>query len=762
MQQRRRLTTKRLRPTTAFVSAVAVMASALVGVQATNVLRTDGTAIDPITPSVASSNLSDGENVVVEDAAISAQGGEAGARTVKEFTQEDPFSMVAVTWEGNKDVAVFVRSMLQDGSWSEWYDTDPYDLSDATASLRQGTELIYVEPTTRIQVSMSGVDFYADDATNGATEAVDSVDAPEASTSEPSSMSTKSSISNTDNAASTGAPTPLDYDTIAPVAEVSDPNNYEVVFIDGGESELPANGIDLTSDADGMPRVISRAGWGADESLRCQNPQYFDGGVTGLTVHHTAGSNNYTESQAPGIVRGIYLYHAQTLGWCDVGYQSLVDKYGNIYEGRYGGLNKDVYGAHAGGFNRNTWAVSMMGNYETSPTTTAMIESVGAILGWRAAVAGLDPTGTHTHVSEGTSYSKYSAGTSVSLPNIFAHRDVGLTTCPGNYGYAQMSNIRAIAKNKYDSIVSGQAATTPSTQAAVPEQAAGSSTTATTTSASSSSTATSSSTSTSASSSTNASTTTSADATVATTTAASAANLGDAQSISVASPSISPSANQSTASLETISTLPSTSTVASSSHNAATFSTAPTEAVALINQLLNADSYASATDAVDSLVALGLRAITQANIPGTLATLGEVEIIEGLRLANLPAVAQNLLSRTGSSQIEQVWANIIAQYGEVLGDSRSAKQKYASTVDGKEVAYALFDNGIIVSNETTGTYALWGALGDAWAAQGFEVGPLGLPTSNPVLNNGSYVTQFQNGSITWNPATGAISINIAS
>ncbi len=68
-------------------------------------------------------------------------------------------------------------------------------------------------------------------------------------------------------------------------------------------------------------------------------------------------------------MRGIYQYHAVNLGWCDIGYNVLVDKFGTIYEGRYGGLDKAVQGAHVGGFNSNTWGISMIGNYDQAEPT---------------------------------------------------------------------------------------------------------------------------------------------------------------------------------------------------------------------------------------------------------------------------------------------------------------------------------------------------------------------------------------------------------
>lgn len=55
------------------------------------------------------------------------------------------------------------------------------------------------------------------------------------------------------------------------------------------------------------------------------------------------------------IIRAIYAYHTRALGWCDIGYNALVDKYGQVFEGRAGGITKGIVGSHAGGFNKNTW-----------------------------------------------------------------------------------------------------------------------------------------------------------------------------------------------------------------------------------------------------------------------------------------------------------------------------------------------------------------------------------------------------------------------
>ena len=73
--------------------------------------------------------------------------------------------------------------------------------------------------------------------------------------------------------------------------------------------------------------------------MRCGNPHY-DKGIRAGIVHHTAGSNEYAPEDSAGIVRSIYEYHTRTLGWCDIAYNALVDKYGQVFEGRAGGIDQ--------------------------------------------------------------------------------------------------------------------------------------------------------------------------------------------------------------------------------------------------------------------------------------------------------------------------------------------------------------------------------------------------------------------------------------
>ena len=79
-----------------------------------------------------------------------------------------------------------------------------------------------------------------------------------------------------------------------------------------------------------------------------------------------------------------------------------------------------------------------------------------------------------------------------------------------------------------------------------------------------------------------------------------------------------------------------------------------------------------------------------------------------------------------------------------------------TTPDGK-ARYQHFEGGSIYSTAQTGAHALPTVLRNAWAASGYERGPLGYPTTDPGTTPdgvGRYV-HFQGGSIYWTAATGA-------
>jgi hypothetical protein len=188
----------------------------------------------------------------------------------------------------------------------------------------------------------------------------------------------------------------------------------------------------------GRPAIIRRSQWGADESIVRAAPDYADR-VRFAVVHHTAGTNSYTAAQSAAIVRGIQRYHVLANGWNDIGYNFLVDKYGQIFEGRGGGIDRNVVGAHAQGFNTGSTGVSLLGTYSSSRISTAGRSALVKLLAWRLDVAHVDPLSRLTWISGGNP--EYPAGMPVRLRAISGHRDTGPTSCPGTALYGQLPGI---------------------------------------------------------------------------------------------------------------------------------------------------------------------------------------------------------------------------------------------------------------------------------------------------------------------------------
>lgn len=181
-----------------------------------------------------------------------------------------------------------------------------------------------------------------------------------------------------------------------------------------------AGGVHATAS---MPPVISRAGWGANEAYMTADPEYRT--VQAVVIHHTATNDGGTDPAA--MVRAVYYYHAVVREWGDIGYNYLIDKYGNIYEGRYGG--KGVVGHHAGWYNYGSVGISLIGNFEEEPVPQAMLTSLTNLLAALCTEHWLNPLGEGFFIDR-------------VLPVIFAHRDVSATTCPGRFAYALLPQIR--------------------------------------------------------------------------------------------------------------------------------------------------------------------------------------------------------------------------------------------------------------------------------------------------------------------------------
>jgi hypothetical protein len=205
----------------------------------------------------------------------------------------------------------------------------------------------------------------------------------------------------------------------------------------------PLRAVRAPATAPPQPSIISRAGWGADESQRRAEPRYADA-LRMVIVHHTDTPNGYAPDDVPAIIRSIYTYHVRSNGWNDIGYNFLVDAYGRVFEGRAGGIDRPVIGAHTQGFNVGSVGIAVIGNGSLAPLTAAAREALVNLIAWRLDVAHVDPLGHATMISGGSN--RFPAGKSVSLRVVSGHRDANSTDCPGALVYPELDAIAATAQ----------------------------------------------------------------------------------------------------------------------------------------------------------------------------------------------------------------------------------------------------------------------------------------------------------------------------
>ena len=187
------------------------------------------------------------------------------------------------------------------------------------------------------------------------------------------------------------------------------------------------------------PRIVTRLGWGADEGMRERNFNYTTT-VKAAFVHHSASGNNYRCAQAPSVIRSIYRYHVKSSGWRDIGYNFLVDKCGNIYEGRAGGVAKPVMGAHTLGFNSKSMGIAVLGTFGAANPPAAAVKAVARLTAWKLGLYGANPRG-RTYLKSGGG-NLYRKGVNVRLNVISGHRDGFATECPGRRLYAKLGKAR--------------------------------------------------------------------------------------------------------------------------------------------------------------------------------------------------------------------------------------------------------------------------------------------------------------------------------
>ncbi|MGQ4376439.1 peptidoglycan recognition family protein [Streptomyces sp. SAS_267] len=181
--------------------------------------------------------------------------------------------------------------------------------------------------------------------------------------------------------------------------------------------------------------LLSRAAWGADETLRYADgteiwpPEYYP--VQTLTVHHTDDGSSDPDPAA--VVRAIYRNDTVGKGYGDIGYHFLIDRNGLVYEGRWSGTDgtaahdpagRLVTGAHVQSYNTGNIGIALLGTLTTTPPSSAARTALVQLLADLAARHALTPTGKVLYLNP-------VSGVSRVAPVIGGHRNWADTDCPG-------------------------------------------------------------------------------------------------------------------------------------------------------------------------------------------------------------------------------------------------------------------------------------------------------------------------------------------
>ncbi|MGW0282794.1 peptidoglycan recognition protein family protein [Streptomyces sp. NPDC003236] len=207
----------------------------------------------------------------------------------------------------------------------------------------------------------------------------------------------------------------------------------------GADREAPAHHAP-------RPRILSRSVWLDRAAVpRGQPPPRYDDKVIAVFVHHTDSPNRYDCADTPRIIRALYAGQTGARSWDDIGYNFLVDRCGTIYEGRAGGVERPVTGAHTQGFNHRTAGIAALGTFTAGvPVPRAMTDAIAALAAWKLGLADVDPRAP-AHLVSSNGHSRFKAGTATTLPAVAGHNEGFMTTCPGAALTARLPEIRLTA-----------------------------------------------------------------------------------------------------------------------------------------------------------------------------------------------------------------------------------------------------------------------------------------------------------------------------
>lgn len=369
-------------------------------------------------------------------------------------------NVVGVSWDGDPAAEFAIEAQHADGTWSKPAEVDgdgdgqaeagTQDAKAAAADPSRATDPIWIgDDATAVRVTVTD-----GSATNVAVETVDASAADPPSGSAGAFTSWLPVVDGPERFLFAAA---LFFIAAALIAMAFGWSPWRAltrrkVFALFAASAVALSACRLPPAANGtiQPNIIPRSAWAARPfgtgPVPCSAPENAVNGLKFSVVHHSAGSNSYTPAQSASIMRGMQSYHMNANGYCDLAYNFAIDKYGQIFEGRAGGIDQPVIGGHAGGFNTGSVGVVLIGDFTSLKPTDAQWKALVHLLRWRLSVGRVDPAAGAWHAvgSSPCNCQNWPVGAIVFLPNaILFHRDVDQTACAGNAWYSELGTLRS-------------------------------------------------------------------------------------------------------------------------------------------------------------------------------------------------------------------------------------------------------------------------------------------------------------------------------
>lgn len=293
---------------------------------------------------------------------------------VRRLELDAPAALVGVRWDGRR-TPVELRARRRDGSWTAWWPLAPGEHASDDAGQPVVSEPIWVDAADVVEVRAAAP------VTGLAAVTVSRADPP--------------------------AVRALQSDAPLPVA----PNGVR------------------------PPAIVRRSEWTGGKMKPKEPPEL--GEILAAIVHHTASGDDYGPEDSAAIVFAICRFHRRVNKWSDIGYHLLVDRYGQVFEGRAGGLDRPLVGAHAFGANRTTAGIAMIGTWSNALPESDGLSALARTVAWKLSLHGCPVDGTVTLTD--------ADGAEHEIDRICGHRDWNATRCPGRALEDALPDLRARA-----------------------------------------------------------------------------------------------------------------------------------------------------------------------------------------------------------------------------------------------------------------------------------------------------------------------------